>query len=100
MTTRVLPHGAWRLASYVLFAVGAVVALALSGSKYDWMQDMAGGTPPVEDASNNRAAFVAVVLAIAAAPQALLIVSARERVQRIVSAILIGVAMLIGWINR
>lgn len=87
----------WRAAAYLLFALGATLALALSGNKYDWMQDAEAGMPAVEDASGNRTVFVLVLLAAVSIPQLMMFVSTHSRRERLLSAALLAAAFIIGW---
>lgn len=86
-----------RIAAHVLFAVGIALALSLSGNKYDWMQDSTGATLPVEDASGNRTVFVLALLFVISVPQLMMIMSTHNRKERLLSAGLLAVAVLIGW---
>ena len=87
----------WRIAAHVLFIAAAGLALALSGSKYDWMEDAAPGLPGIEDPSNNRTVFVLVLLATVSLPQILIVLKSDSRRQRALSATLLLVALAIGW---
>lgn len=86
-----------RIAAYLLFAFGVAVAASLSGNKYDWMQDPSAGTVPPEDASGNRTLFVVALLVVVSIPQLVVLISTHSRKDRLLSAGLLAVAVVIGW---
>ena len=87
----------WRIAAHVSFVIAAALSLVLSGDKYDWMQDPSTGGSGVRDASGNRALFVMVLLVAVSVPQLLIFISSRSRRERLVSCLLLAVAVAIGW---
>jgi hypothetical protein len=88
-----------RIAADLLFALGVAVAVSLSGNKCDWMQDPTVGTAPVEDASGNRTLFLLALLVAVSIPELVMLMPTHSRKDRLLSAGLLAVAVVIGWIR-
>ena len=86
-----------RVVAHLLFVCGLLVFIALPGNKYNWMQEMdpSIAIAPVDDASGNRAIFAFLLLIVIVATQLAIAIKTANRTERVVSIILVLVAISI-----
>ena len=85
-----------RVGLHAIYAFGLLLIFAFSGSKYDWMADVDPSISygSIEDASGNRVVFLGVVLAVVVAAQLIVAIKAKRATERLISGLLILVAIL------
>ena len=85
-----------RIGLHAIYAFGLLLIIAFSGGKYEWMADVDPSISPgaIEDASNNRVVFLGVVLTVVIVAQLIVAIKANKPSERLISALLVFVAIL------
>jgi hypothetical protein len=90
---------------YAIYLVGLALFFLFSGSKYDWMTDVdpSVSSKLIQEGSDNRLIVVSIVLFVMLFTQFLLLLIAKKKFEKIISAVLMIFAVLAfcfsrGWI--
>ncbi len=86
-----------RICLHAIYAVGLLLLVAFSGSKYDWLTDVDPSvvTGAIEDGSGNRAVISGVLVVLVVLAQLIIAIGTKSTVERIVSVSLILLAVLV-----
>jgi hypothetical protein len=86
---------ATKIGVHLLYAVGLIVFVTLSGNKFSWMQELDSSIrpSPIDDAIGSRAIFTFLLLATIVATQLGLILMAVNKSEKLVSLVLSLVAI-------
>lgn len=90
-----------RISLYVIYVLGLLIMLIFSGSKYDWISDIAPSitSAAIEDNSNNRFVFLTLVLFAAVLTQVILFFKSADLPGKRLSLILIIIALVTFYIK-
>ena len=85
-----------RILLHIIYSLGLLLILTFSGSKYGGITgvDPSISASDIEDISGNRAVFLGVVLAVVIAAELIVAIKARKAAERLVSGLLVLVAIL------
>lgn len=86
-----------RTTLHAIYAMGLLLIVSLSGSKYDWMSDIDPSitSSAIEDGSGNRAVLLGVILAIVVLAELTVAFRAKKSPERVAAAALVIVAIAI-----
>ena len=83
-----------RITLNTIYAVGLLLLVLFSGSKYDWMNDMDPSMAQIEDGSGNRAIFLALVFAVVLLTQLIVVIKAAKASEKAIACLLTLVGIL------
>lgn len=84
-----------RIFSYLLFAYGLLIFIAMPSNKYAWMQEMDPSISPLppDDGFGDRTIFTLLLLLVIVATQLRIAVISASKTERMVSIVLVSVAI-------